>query len=209
MGIMAEVKCGKCGKSYAGTKSRCPYCGTRRGKRGGHGAESNSTAKLLVGIVILLLLVVAVVVLVVSGAKANKSNEVNTQDKTNAGVNAGEDISTVPGTNPAPAGTQTQTPAEETKPAKPVVTNLQILWAVDHSPREGGITMALGETQPVEASYDVEPKDADLTPVWASDDESVFTVLQSGKLTAVGTGSAYLTLTVGDKTATWQIIVYD
>ena len=54
----------------------------------------------------------------------------------------------------------------------------------------------------------VAPPDADDTTVtWTSSDENVATVDNTGKVTAIASGTATITATIGDKTATCQVTV--
>lgn len=66
------------------------------------------------------------------------------------------------------------------------------------------ISVPLGQSY--ELSYSVVPESKMLdvagTAVWASSNTSVLVVLQSGKITGMGTGTAYLTVTVEGVTAT-------
>ena len=98
MGIISEVKCGRCDRRYSGFRSRCPYCGARRNKRGKHADDDdNSRGKLIVGILLLLILIVAIVVLIVTslGEKNAKPKE---DDKDTNIVDINDDeITTVPG----------------------------------------------------------------------------------------------------------------
>ncbi len=233
MGLMAEVKCGRCDRRYSSLKSRCPYCGARRNKNGKHTEnESNALAKLLIGIVILLLLVVAVVVLILSSLKANKNPQggkvsdkpgTTVQEPSKSGTNPGENITTVPGTTTpgttepgtttqpgttepgtttqpgtTEPGTTTTPPTTTGDPSKPSVSNLRITW---QGYGKEDVTMELGEVLVFEADYDLSPEGADVEIKWTSSNTSVFEVLQTGQVTAVGSGTADLTVTVGDKVA--------
>ena len=233
MSLMAEVKCGRCDRTYSSLKSRCPYCGARRNKNGKHADyESNSTAKLLIGILILVLLIVAVVVLVISSVNANRSDKndgkVDTQveDVNKDGLNSGEDITSVEGTDPGTTtnpstttdptttdpnagnqpGTTTQPgpTTQPTTPAAPVVTDLSIDYLGE---AKDDVTMSLQEELQFDAYYNVTPEDAEVKVVWSSSNDSVFTVLQDGTVSAIGEGSADLVLKVGDQETTCLIRV--
>ncbi len=56
-------------------------------------------------------------------------------------------------------------------------------------------------------SVTVEPAECALPPVWSSSNEAVATVTQDGYVTAVGEGTAIITVTVGDLTATCTVVV--
>jgi DNA-directed RNA polymerase subunit RPC12/RpoP len=209
---MSEIKCGRCDRRYSSLKSRCPYCGARRNKHGKHSNdENNSTAKLLIGIVILILLIVAVIVLIFSSIKADSAtnkktddNDVTASDGVNQdGVNGGEDIDTVDGTDPtgvtgdgSDATDEPDTTPEPDTTTQVQVTSVSITYL---GSEKEDVTMSVGDK--VDFDDSITPDDADVTVEWSSSDEDVFVVLQTGEVTAVGSGTATLTLTAGDKTA--------
>lgn len=85
MGIISDVKCGRCDRRYSGLRNRCPYCGARRGKRGKHADDSdNSKAKILIGSLLILVLIVAVVVLIITSAKGRSEGDVPNDQNTPA-----------------------------------------------------------------------------------------------------------------------------
>jgi len=100
MGIISEVKCGRCDRRYSGFRSRCPYCGARRNKRGKHADESdNSKGKLIIGILLLLILIVAIVVLIVTSLGEKKAANDDAKKENIVDVND-DDVTSVPGTEP-------------------------------------------------------------------------------------------------------------
>ncbi len=117
-----------------------------------------------------------------------------TDDPTNPGTNTDDP------TNPTDPGT-TGTP--ET-PVTPVVTNIVITYAgspvgvnnEDLGMRE--FSMATGETLTLGIS--VTPSDAEYEAVWASDNEDVIIILQDGSVSAVGAGTATISVTAGSVT---------
>ena len=85
MGIISDVKCGRCDRRYSGLRNRCPYCGARRGKRGKHADDSdNSKAKIMIGSLLILVLLVAVIVLVITSAKGRGESEAGGDQNTPA-----------------------------------------------------------------------------------------------------------------------------
>ena len=67
MGIISEVKCGRCDRRYSGLRTKCPYCGARRNQRSKRASDGdNNVWKFVIGLLLLLILIVAVVVLVVT-----------------------------------------------------------------------------------------------------------------------------------------------
>ena len=69
MGLIPQVKCGRCDRSYSGLRSRCPYCGAHRHKKGKRVTDSdNATWKLIIGILLIVVLIAAVIVILVTGS---------------------------------------------------------------------------------------------------------------------------------------------
>ena len=67
------------------------------------------------------------------------------------------------------------------------------------------VTLTKGDSKTLTLTTD--PKDATGTPVWTSSKESIVTVDETGKVTAVGTGKAVITATLGDQSAQCEITV--
>jgi hypothetical protein len=204
MGLISEVKCSRCDRRYSGIRSRCPYCGARRTGRGKHAeVTDNSFGKLLVGILILLVLIAAVLVLIISGTGQAPESD----------AGAGQDI--------VPTGFETQTGSPDVNTStSPETTSTVPVVSPSTSPSESPTTTPeavesvtiefLGEAKEditvdsgvvLEMDCVVEPSDTTETPKWESSDTSVFTVTQSGEVTAVGSGIATLTVTVGTVSA--------
>lgn len=238
MGIISDVKCGKCDRRYSGLRGRCPYCGARRGKRGKHSNDvDNSSGKLIIGLLLALVLVVAVVILIITSANKDKtkndSQPAEEQQETNNA--ADEDITGAEGTTGNGTGTGADatdktdgttagdtttdgtavgdTPTDTTDgdtAAEPddtddnsgtsaetgAVTAVDIMW---NNGVLSDFTANVGQVLNME--YATTPADSGKSVKWSSSDESVFTVLQTGELTVVGSGKATLTLTVDGVTA--------
>ena len=67
------------------------------------------------------------------------------------------------------------------------------------------VTLTKGDSKALTLTTD--PKDATGTPVWTSSKESIVTVDENGKVTAVGTGKAIITVTLGDQSAQCEVTV--
>ena len=67
------------------------------------------------------------------------------------------------------------------------------------------LTLEIGDTATLTAT--ITPADTTDQPVWSSSDESVVTVDQSGKITAVGRGEATVTVKAGEASATCTVEV--
>ncbi len=76
MGLIPQVKCGRCDRTYSGLRSRCPYCGARRHKKGKRTTDGdNSTWKLIIGVLLIVVLIAAVVVILVTSSNEKKPND--------------------------------------------------------------------------------------------------------------------------------------
>lgn len=213
MALFSDVKCGKCDRNYSGIHARCPYCGARRGKAGKHASpQSNSTGKLVIGLILLLLLIAAVVVLVITGTQGTKppaadpaqieQSDGEMAEKPTLGND--ESLTSVEGTEYVPEEQpaeeaeepEVETPAEPEQEAAPAVTDLKIkcLGTV-----LSDMTMYVGDV--LTMTYEATPEQEDPTVSWSSDNQDVFTILQTGEITGVSAGEAHLTLTVNGVSA--------
>ena len=200
---MADVKCGRCDRHYSKFRSRCPYCGALRTKKGKRAVDrDNANWKVVVGVSILIILIAAVTALLVVTFIGKNTTDVGVD--TPPDNNAQQDIqeNTTPddgGVNVVegqdPTGGDNGQP-DEVEPTEPVLNSISITYGGD--PRTD-ITMSAGEVLQLRCTTD--PADYEGTPVWTSSDESVFITLQTGELTAVAEGTATLTVTLGDETA--------
>ncbi len=205
MGIVGEVKCGRCDRKYSALRGRCPYCGARKNHGGKRSAYAgNDKWQLIAGIIILIAIIVTVVVLIATSLK-NKGKDGNTDgtpDPTPP-IPAGEDIDSVDGTpaSPDPTDTGTDDPvpptdsgAEVTTPTTPVVTVQSI-----ELNREDFTLSRIGEQWQMKAT--ITPADTGLEVVWTSNDENVCIISSTGLVTAINKGYTTIVATVGDKTA--------
>lgn len=73
MGIISDVKCSRCDRRYSGLRSRCPYCGALRAKRGKRASDNdNALWKLIIGVLLLVVLIAAVIILLVTSLGGGK-----------------------------------------------------------------------------------------------------------------------------------------
>ena len=198
MGIISEVKCGRCDRRFSGLRSRCPYCGARRGKRGKQSFNSeNSRAKLIIGAALMLVLIVAVSVLLITSLSEKPGNpgEANSPPPT---MTTGGDPTGIPGTadpSTEPTNTEPTEPTTSTEPVS-VVESIKIMYV---GTEKTDITMKLGEK--LKLTTKTVPADTDEEVVWSSSDETIFVVLSTGQLTAIARGEANLTVTSGGASA--------
>jgi cytoskeletal protein RodZ len=201
MAVISEVKCGRCDRRYSGFRSRCPYCGARRNKRGKRADEAeNAQAKLIIGIALLVVLIGATMVLIFTSLPAKSPEAANSP----AAV-----------TDEEPAFTQNEdvtqaesspSPTEETASPSPTDETVVQTVAITYTGKavEDATLQRIGET--LQLRFTTTPATEGKTAVWTSADEKVFQVVD-GKVTAVGKGSAKLTCTVDGVSATCVIRV--
>lgn len=72
---------------------------------------------------------------------------------------------------------------------------------------EQDVSLNVGEEKDLHVLFNPENTTDDKTVVWTSSDESVITISEDGKVKALKAGTATVTATVGDKTATTEITV--
>lgn len=204
MGIISDVKCGRCDRRYSGLRARCPYCGARRGKRGKHANDAdNSKGKLIIGVLLIFVLIVAVVILVITNTTGNQEQTGEQSNESQQHFTGDDDVSSVQGTPgnlpPDNAGqTEPEQPEQpETPPVEePKVTAVSI---ISFGAPTSDFTVNVGDK--VNLSYRTDPEGMGTDVEWKSSDENVFVILQTGEFTAIGSGKATLTLTVDGVTA--------
>lgn len=220
MALFSDVKCGKCDRRYSGLHARCPYCGARRGKAGKHASsQSNTVGKIVLALIILLLLLAAVVVLVITGGRgaspaaadktpASEANGEATEEKPTLGND--ESLTSVEGTEYVPAenpdeeaGTEGEDTAETEPEEAPAITDLKIKC---FGTALTDMTMYVGDV--LTMTYEATPEQENPEVTWASDNQDVFTILQTGEITGTGSGEAHLTVTVNGVTAECLVRVH-
>ncbi len=193
MAVISEVKCGRCDRRYSGFRSRCPYCGARRSKRGKHADDTeNAKAKMIIGILLLVLLIAATMILIFTTLPESEVGDPSVPPaETDSGgfLPDDSDVTHVEDTT-EPTAPETPTPSES-----PEVEIAEVIVTYTGNPiPENDFTMRLTETLPL--GFKTIPETTDKTATWESSDEEVFMVTSDGKVTAVGRGSATLTVTV-------------
>lgn len=215
MGLIPQVKCSRCDRKYSGLLAKCPYCGARRRKKSARAVTNdNSTWKMVVGLLLLVVLIAAVVVLVVTSISENKNNDTDEVENNpsgisslDGGVNSTGDPATVdPGTIPDDEqGLPVDDEPEEEEPAAPAVNSVIITYAGSQvgmpNDQLGMREFTMKLLDKLQLGVTISPEDAEGEPLWASDDENVVIVYQDGKIEAVGTGTAVISVTVGGVTS--------
>lgn len=178
MSLIPEVKCGRCDRTYSGLRSRCPYCGAHRHKKGKRVSDGdNATWKLIIGILLIVVLIAAVIVILVTGSSGEPK-------KTHGTPSSSEGVNNVPG-NSDPS----------TTPAGP-----QIAVTLSDGSAVATVTAKAGDE--VQLTAAVTPETVTDVPVWTTSDENIVKVEadetgKTAKLTAVADGTATVTVTVG------------
>lgn len=192
MSLIPEVKCGRCDRTYSGLRSRCPYCGAHRHKKGKRVSDGdNATWKLIIGILLIVVLIAAVIVILVTGS----SDEPKTSDS-HGTPSSSEGVHNVPG-NSDPS----------TTPAGP-----QIAVTLADGSAVATVTAKAGDE--VQLTAAVTPETVTDIPVWTTSDENIVKVEadetgKTAKLTAVANGTATVTVTVGEAKVDIPVTVGD
>lgn len=226
MALIPDVKCSRCDRRYSGLLTRCPHCGARRHKKGKRITPGdNKTLKLIISALLFILLVVAVIVLAVSdrgsdtpdssGSSSSPVSDSSVTDDTsntgstdNTGDTSGTDNT---GDTPSDSGSSGENSSagtsssddggtsSESGSSSEAPTGIQSVTITYLNDPRDDITMQMDEV--LQLGFSTTPASDDMTATWASSDDNVFTVTQSGVLTAVGEGEAELTVTVEGVTA--------
>ncbi len=180
MGLIPQVKCGRCDRTYSGLRSRCPYCGAHRHKKGKRVTDSdNATWKLIIGVLLIVVLIAAVIVILVTGSGEADPDDGDEKKPNNAGDGV----------------------ENSSSDAKPVTTIT--VTASDGSVVEN-ISLSFGGTTELTATVTSSDGTANtITPVWMSSNEGVVdaTADETGTkctVAGVGEGTSIVTVTVGD-----------
>lgn len=186
MALIPQVKCGRCDRTYSGLRSRCPYCGAHRHKKGKRVSDGdNATWKLIIGILLIVVLIAAVVVILVTSPKENEGDEGGGKTPPNGSQDGVDDQ---PGKDPdgSPTGDDT--------------VKITVTAADGSEPRS--LTVNVGEA--VELTAAVTPDTVTDAPVWASSDESIVKIEAADEtglkynVSGVAAGTAAVTVTVGE-----------
>ena len=198
---MAEIKCSRCDRRYSSFRSRCPYCKTRRSKSGKRVEDpENAKWKYIIGVLLVVILAAAVIVLIATNGGKEPGPADPSPSPSAAESEGAESLENEPLESPSPPPVEVTPEA----PPEPVITteSAQITW---NGNARNDVTMSRGEI--LQFGVRTVPAETEDTPVWSTDKEDVIIVLQTGKVTAVGKGTANLTVTCGAATSTCIIRV--
>ena len=201
---MAEVQCSRCDRRYSAFRGKCPFCGKRRRKSGKRVSDSdNATWKFVIGILLLVILIAAVIVLLVTSLSGSEDDPTPPDDSETPSFDQSGGVtdsdSTLPPVSPSP---DEPSPSVSSEPPVIATESVEITW---NGNLRTDVSMKVGEE--LQFGARTVPEESADTPIWSSDNEDVFIVLQSGKVTAVGAGTANLTVTCGAASATCIIRV--
>ena len=218
MSVIPKIECRRCGRSYSGLRSRCPYCGTTRIKSGDRvppvtasenegtpaaaRAAMNTRWQMIFGLLLLAAVVLAVIILVtvsLTDAREQSSSSQNLPvQETTEPVETAE-----PTEEPEETAEPAETPEVTEEPeatATPAVTGSIKLTYYGSERTE--FAEGIGETVPLEAvTY---PADMEVT--WSSSNESV-AIVKNGDITGIGPGTAVITATSGNVKAECTVYV--
>lgn len=114
---MADIKCGRCDRHYSKFRSRCPYCGALRNKKGKRAVDDeNTTWKVITGSVVLVVLIGLVAAIMIMTFAGEKAPDVGVADKNQQGqqqTGTSGGVDQVQGTDPTggdPTGAGTNEP---------------------------------------------------------------------------------------------------
>lgn len=202
MALIADVKCGRCDKNYSALRTRCPYCGARRGSAGKHsGDRDNLKGKVIVGTVFLLIILVAVGVLLVSSIR-DGANQPDADVDPTPNVVGEDDVNSLenPEYTPPPV---IETPPPET-PA-PTLESARLIFGNSEVARDPGtgfydFSIKVGETLTFRVSLNPEGIEG-VKPAWSSADTTVFDVVPdvdglSAKVTGFKKENSKLIITI-------------
>jgi hypothetical protein len=168
---------------------------------------------MVVGLLLLVVLIAAVVVLVVTSVSENKNLDDTTQDTTNdetSQITSDEGVNSIDSSIVVtPDDTEPEEPDEPEEPvaSTPSVESVVITYngsafsKSNYNSELGMYEFTMKATESLKLGARVTPDDTGLTPSWSVSDESVAIILQTGEITAVGKGTAIITVTVGEVSA--------
>ena len=213
MGFVPEVKCPRCDRRYSALRARCPYCGTYRHRRTKKTAEAdNATWKMVVGGALLVVLAVAVITLTADANKtktaqaeaaAKKEQEIIDASLEKSVETLAKEADDFVDSQKPPEGEDTENGEGEEGteqvpiPEIPVETvklfiNGKELTAYKGDDYDYDISVGLAASYTLSFTVVPESRMADVTATWTCTDQSILAVMQSGKITGLSRGTAYL-----------------
>lgn len=216
MSIIPKTTCTRCHRQYPATRSCCPYCQTKkpreqrrsvpeadsavRGTQANERAAENLNWQMIFGTIIVAAVMAAVIAIVSLGVTDDISASASLSDSQVLTSENGQQAASAP--DAASTAVPTATPEPTIIPSpEPLVTSVGITYLGYDQP---GFTQYVGDKVQLDVAF--YPINNELTPEWTSSNESVATVDQTGLVTLVGAGTCVISVTVGDKTDTCDVI---
>lgn len=220
MSVIPKIECRRCGRTYSGLRSRCPYCGTTRVRAGdrvppvtasetpgtpaSERAEVNTRWQTIFGLLLLACVVLAVVVLItVSLADARELSSSTAQNLPTQDMfpEETEEPEATPSAEPSESAEPTGTPTPADTTSANEVGSIKLTY---YGSERSEFSEAVGETVPLEAvTY---PDGMAGQVVWASENESV-AIVRDGQVTGIGQGMTVITASIGDVVAKCTVYV--
>lgn len=205
MSLFPQVTCRHCKHQFSSLRRHCPKCNTRvvrqsnrapgttpeivKNSAASKAVAQNRKSSLILGAILVVAVIAAFIVMIT--VSVNRTDNPATPNRPD-----------IPEMSAVPTPAATDTPAPEDTPE---ITQLQIFYYSENK-TGGGFTATVGSTTPlVPVWYPQTLLNVEYT--WSSSDDSVATVGQDGVVTAVGTGTATITLTCYGMTAECTVMV--
>ena len=217
MGLIGQVKCGRCDRKYSALRGRCPYCGARKNKGGKRSQSGNNKWQLIVGLVVLAVIIITVIIVIISSLSGKSKNKDKNTETTGNNTNSSftdiikqqnEGVSSAEGTPANTEGTQTGTGTEtQTGTQTGTGTETQTGTTTPPAPTVTSITLnrsdftlsQIGETWQMKAT--VLPANSGAEVEWSSENEKVCVISSTGVVTAVDKGTTNIVCKAGGKEA--------
>lgn len=193
MGIIPKVKCSRCEKSYSGLQSKCPYCGARRSKGGKFTMPEPGDPKwrLAVGVLLLVAVLCTVIGLVNinSGDRDENAKTSTSETSPSPSETDSAEVSPSPETSDVTTTDVAESSPSPSTEALDSIESITIKWLYYNGSNE----MTIDAGFSIELTAEVYPTTADVEVTWSSEDTSVCTVDENGKITGVGSGNTIIT----------------
>ncbi len=204
MSIIPEAKCSRCDRKFSALRTRCPYCGARRNIPSKRADDDGAMWRMVVGLALLAILLIAIIVMIAGASRDKKEADALASASAAAALEAKNATPSTPPTMP-PTASPTMTPVPVT------IESVQLRYGEDELAvveEMEGITyrydVTLGKDEVLALTCYIVPATVTSEITWASSNDSVFTVRGMengvGELTAVGEGTAFLSVTVENVT---------
>ncbi len=226
MGLIPQTKCGRCDRTYSSLRSRCPYCGAHRHKKGKRTTDTdNATWKIIIGILLIVVLIAAVIVILVTCANDTDPNDTAGGDSYNnstdgvvgrPGDSAGGSTDSIGGgpddssgsPDDSTGGGTDSTGGDSSDVPVPVIATSITVRKGNSRAEATDFVLYVGDTYNVTAV--VTPSNATSIPTWSCDKADAMTVIpdetgMKATLTVTGTGTVNVTVTVDNLDYTFVV----